>query len=72
MKAAGKISLEVKLTKTQRDAVTAIRQFRRQRKVGGTWLAGDRRLSNRKLRLVREETVGGNPCSHMSAVASKA
>lgn len=38
-------AVEAALTKTQRDAVTAIRRFRHQRKVGSTWLVGDRRLS---------------------------
>jgi hypothetical protein len=60
-------AVEAALTKTQRDAVTAIRRFRHQRKVGSTWLVGDRRLSRRvisdleKMRLVREVTAGGNP-----------
>jgi hypothetical protein len=57
----------IALTRTQRDAVTAIRHFRRQRKVGSTWLVGDRRLSRRvisdleRLRLIREESAAGTP-----------
>ena len=60
-------AVEAALTKTQRDAVTAIRRFRHQRKVGSRWLVGDRRLSRRvisdleKMRLVREVTAGGSP-----------
>jgi hypothetical protein len=60
-------AVEAALTKTQRDAVTAIRRFRHQRKVGSTWLVGDRRLSRgvisdlEKMRLVREVTAGGSP-----------
>ena len=58
---------DMRLTRTQREAVSAIRRFRRQRKVGSTWLVGDRRLSQRivsdleRLRLVREETAAGIP-----------
>lgn len=60
-------AVEAALTKTQRYAVTAIRRFRHQRKVGSTWLVGDRRLSRgvisdlEKMRLVREVTAGGSP-----------
>lgn len=60
-------AFEVPLTKAQRDAVSAIRRFRHQRKVGSTWLVGDRRLSRRvisdleKMRIVREATAGGRP-----------
>jgi len=55
------------LTKAQREAVSAIRQFRVQRKLGSAWLVGNRRLSPRvvsdleRLRLVREETLSGRP-----------
>jgi hypothetical protein len=57
----------IALTRTQRDAVTVIRHFRRQRKVASTWLVGDRRHSRRfisdleRLRLIREVSAAGSP-----------
>ena len=57
----------VPLTSAQRSAVSAIKQFRMQRKLGSAWLVGDRRLSSRvvsdleRLKLIREETVAGRP-----------
>ena len=55
------------LTRSQREAVSAIRHFRKQRKVGSAWIVGDRRLSRRvisdleRLRVVREESISGRP-----------
>lgn len=51
------------LTRTQQDALKAIAFFRRQRKTGGRWLVGDKRISQKvvsdleKLDLVDEGRV---------------
>lgn len=57
----------VPLTSAQRSAMSAIRQFRMQGKLGSAWLVGDHRLSSRvvsdleRLKLIRGETIAGRP-----------
>ena len=55
------------LTRAQREALSAIAYFRRQRKAGRGWLVGDKRLSEKvverleKMELVEESFLGGEP-----------
>jgi len=55
------------LSRTQREAMTAIAFFRRQRKVGRGWLVGDKRLSEKvverleQMQLVEESVLGAQP-----------
>lgn len=55
------------LTRAQREALSAIAYFRRQRKAGRGWLVGDKRLSEKvvqrleKMELVEMSFLGGEP-----------
>jgi len=62
------------LTRTQEEALRAIAFFRRQRKVGGGWLVGDKRLSEKlverleRMELIEESFVGGEPVLQLTIV----
>ncbi len=62
------------LTRAQREALTAISFFRRQRKAARVWLVGDKRLSEKiverleKMQLVEENFLGGEPRLQLTIV----